>query len=279
MVACCRYRSSHWLAAHTKARARKKRASSTRRSPAPSATSSSPDVRNYQRRRTRRRASQFAGQLAHPESGRRPASIACGPRGRYPAAQDRRNNDADDLFRDPLLPAVPGGLPLPQVLRLQPADHRDVRLRHDACMPAVGKLHEQFPDAPPTADEARSLGEGLFHLKHVPQSRDPERPGPYERARDSAGGILATTRPTTATTSATDARWNCASRSLSRRESSRVQSTSCSTTTTRGTSSRLVSSISRRWKAATRRRRTRAGLDRASTSGTAVCARRRGGSR
>lgn len=55
----------------------------------------------------------------------------------------------------------------------------------------VGKLHEQHPDAAPTADEARELGEQLFHLKHVPQSGDPARPGPYERARDSAGEILA----------------------------------------------------------------------------------------
>lgn len=55
----------------------------------------------------------------------------------------------------------------------------------------VGKLHEQHPVAAPTADEARELGQQLFHLKHVPQSGDPERPGPYERARDSAGEILA----------------------------------------------------------------------------------------
>lgn len=55
----------------------------------------------------------------------------------------------------------------------------------------VGKLHELHPEAAPTADEARALGEQLFHLKHVAQSRDPDRPGPYERARDSAGEILA----------------------------------------------------------------------------------------
>jgi DNA helicase-2/ATP-dependent DNA helicase PcrA len=55
----------------------------------------------------------------------------------------------------------------------------------------VGKLHERHPDAAPSAEEARELGEQIFHLKHVPQSGDPARPGPYERARDSAGEILA----------------------------------------------------------------------------------------
>ena len=55
----------------------------------------------------------------------------------------------------------------------------------------VGKLHERNPDAAPGSEEARKLGEEIFHLKHVPQSGDPARPGPYERARDSAGEILA----------------------------------------------------------------------------------------
>jgi DNA helicase-2/ATP-dependent DNA helicase PcrA len=55
----------------------------------------------------------------------------------------------------------------------------------------VGKLHELNPDVAPSPEEARELAEQIFHLKHVPQSGDPERPGPYERARDSAGQILA----------------------------------------------------------------------------------------
>lgn len=56
---------------------------------------------------------------------------------------------------------------------------------------AVGKLHERFPDSRPTGQEAREIAEEVFHLKHVPQSRDPQNnPGPYERARDSAGDIL-----------------------------------------------------------------------------------------
>lgn len=51
---------------------------------------------------------------------------------------------------------------------------------------SVGKLHEEFRDRAPTVEEAEEVARRLFHLKHVPPSGDPERPGPYERARDSA---------------------------------------------------------------------------------------------
>lgn len=57
---------------------------------------------------------------------------------------------------------------------------------------ALGKLHEKYPDASPTLDEAEEVAREMFHLKHVPESRDPDRPGPYERARDSAADILRT---------------------------------------------------------------------------------------
>lgn len=56
---------------------------------------------------------------------------------------------------------------------------------------ALGKLHEAFVGQAPTADEAEAIARSVFHLKHIPQSRDPQnRPGGYERARDSAAGIL-----------------------------------------------------------------------------------------
>ncbi|HEV2754360.1 MAG TPA: PD-(D/E)XK nuclease family protein [Actinomycetota bacterium] len=55
---------------------------------------------------------------------------------------------------------------------------------------SIGKLHETFSEGAPDADEARKVAEGLFHLKHVPPSRDPvNKPGPYERAREKAGEI------------------------------------------------------------------------------------------
>lgn len=56
---------------------------------------------------------------------------------------------------------------------------------------AVGKLHERFGDSAPNEDDAAEVADSVFHLKHVPPSRDPEeRPGAYEQAQDSARGIL-----------------------------------------------------------------------------------------
>jgi DNA helicase II / ATP-dependent DNA helicase PcrA len=56
---------------------------------------------------------------------------------------------------------------------------------------AVGKLHETFPGTAPSGMEAESLAKQVFHLKHMPPSRDPvNRPGGYERARESSAKIL-----------------------------------------------------------------------------------------
>ena len=56
---------------------------------------------------------------------------------------------------------------------------------------AVGKLHEEYPHRPPTVEEAESVARRIFHLKHVPPSRDPAgRPGGYERAADASARIV-----------------------------------------------------------------------------------------
>jgi DNA helicase II / ATP-dependent DNA helicase PcrA len=58
---------------------------------------------------------------------------------------------------------------------------------------AIGKLHEIFREHAPTPDEAEEVARDVFHLKHIPPSNDPvNRPGGYERARDSAGSIART---------------------------------------------------------------------------------------
>jgi DNA helicase-2/ATP-dependent DNA helicase PcrA len=58
---------------------------------------------------------------------------------------------------------------------------------------AVGKLHEVFPDAIPSGQQADDIANQVFHLKHMPPSRDPEnKPGGYERAKKSARDILKT---------------------------------------------------------------------------------------
>ncbi|MET0118929.1 MAG: ATP-dependent DNA helicase [Sedimenticola sp.] len=56
---------------------------------------------------------------------------------------------------------------------------------------AVGKLHETFTHHAPSGEEAEQVAESVFHLKHIPPSRDPQnRPGGYENAKDSARSIL-----------------------------------------------------------------------------------------
>jgi DNA helicase-2/ATP-dependent DNA helicase PcrA len=58
---------------------------------------------------------------------------------------------------------------------------------------AVCKLHELYPDTSPSLTEAENVARDVFHLKHVPQSQDPvNKPGPYERAKDSAASIART---------------------------------------------------------------------------------------
>jgi DNA helicase II / ATP-dependent DNA helicase PcrA len=58
---------------------------------------------------------------------------------------------------------------------------------------SIEKLHEQFPQRAPTQGEVEDVVEGTFHLKHVSPSSEPDnRPGPYERARNSAMEIAKT---------------------------------------------------------------------------------------
>ncbi|MCJ7602873.1 MAG: ATP-dependent helicase [Desulfobulbaceae bacterium] len=52
---------------------------------------------------------------------------------------------------------------------------------------SIQKLHERFRESVPSSEDAVQAVADTFHLKHVPQSNDPvNRPGAYERARDSA---------------------------------------------------------------------------------------------
>jgi DNA helicase-2/ATP-dependent DNA helicase PcrA len=51
----------------------------------------------------------------------------------------------------------------------------------------IQKLHELHPDTAPDADQVGQIVLDTFHLKHVPQSGDPEnRPGAYENSRTRA---------------------------------------------------------------------------------------------
>ena len=56
---------------------------------------------------------------------------------------------------------------------------------------SVGKLHQEYPAAAPTRDQAMQIAGEMFHLKHVRPSNDPvNRPGPFERAKTRAQELL-----------------------------------------------------------------------------------------
>lgn len=55
---------------------------------------------------------------------------------------------------------------------------------------AINKLHQQFSNQAPTRQEAEGTTESVFHLKHVFPANDPQRQGPYERARDASKRIV-----------------------------------------------------------------------------------------
>lgn len=58
---------------------------------------------------------------------------------------------------------------------------------------SIEKLHEIFSNRPPTQAEVNAVVDDTFHLKHVFPSQDPDnRPGPYERAKNTASNMAQT---------------------------------------------------------------------------------------
>lgn len=55
---------------------------------------------------------------------------------------------------------------------------------------AINRTHQLFTNTAPTREEAEEIAEDVFHLKHVFPSRDPEREGPYERARNASKRLV-----------------------------------------------------------------------------------------
>ena len=57
---------------------------------------------------------------------------------------------------------------------------------------SIGRLHQEWNDAIPTPAQAGELARENFHLKHVPQSKDPvNRPGGYEQGQARAEQMVA----------------------------------------------------------------------------------------
>lgn len=55
---------------------------------------------------------------------------------------------------------------------------------------AINRTHQLFANTAPSREEAEEIAEDVFHLKHVFPSRDPEREGPYERARNASKRLV-----------------------------------------------------------------------------------------
>jgi len=136
-----------------------------------------------------RKTSEFSRRLAHPEISDDANAL---PAGLVPAARQRR---IDETVLPTSFSEIRYYLRCPM----------DYRFRHGfgftppvpdmfgfgkTVHTAVEKLHEVYSDRAPTPDQAAEVARRVFHLKHVPQSRDPQNnPGPYERARDKSVDI------------------------------------------------------------------------------------------
>jgi DNA helicase-2/ATP-dependent DNA helicase PcrA len=137
-----------------------------------------------------RRMSAFAAGLAHEELETEPTRL---PEGLTPARPVRRVDetvlptsfsDVRYYLRCPMDYRFRQGYgfspPVPDLFGFGKTVHT-----------AVEKLHAVFVDASPSSDEAAQMAADVFHLKHVPPSRDPENhPGPFERAKAAASAIV-----------------------------------------------------------------------------------------
>ena len=55
---------------------------------------------------------------------------------------------------------------------------------------AINRTHQLFTNTAPSRQEAEEIAEDVFHLKHVFPSRDSEREGAYERARNASKRLV-----------------------------------------------------------------------------------------
>lgn len=55
---------------------------------------------------------------------------------------------------------------------------------------AINRTHQLYKNAAPTREQAEEIAVDIFHLKHVFPSRDPEREGPYERAKNASKKLV-----------------------------------------------------------------------------------------
>lgn len=140
--------------------------------------------------RRRRAPSTFSLRLAHPEVSDDPARL---PAGLTPHAQLRR---IDETIVPTTYSEIRYYLRCPRDYQFRKSFGFSPPITEmfgfgSTIHAAVGKLHERFAAAVPSEDDAEAVLRQMFHLKHVPESRDPtNRPGGYENARESGAQIL-----------------------------------------------------------------------------------------
>jgi len=139
--------------------------------------------------RRKRNSSEFARRLVHPEISMDPTGM---PAGIAPAPPRQRVDETvlpttfsqiRYYLRCPMDYRFRQGFgftpPIPDLFGFGKTVHT-----------AVEKVHEMYTEGAPTPEQAEEAARQVFHLKHVPQSRNPANPGPYERARESALRIV-----------------------------------------------------------------------------------------
>ncbi|WP_346862439.1 ATP-dependent DNA helicase [uncultured Draconibacterium sp.] len=55
---------------------------------------------------------------------------------------------------------------------------------------AINRLHQLYPDSSPNRTQAEEVAGNVFHVKHVFPSNNPDREGPYERARNASQNLV-----------------------------------------------------------------------------------------
>lgn len=55
---------------------------------------------------------------------------------------------------------------------------------------AINRIHQIFNDSAPTGEQAEEIAGNIFHLKHVFPSKDSEKEGPYERAKNASKKLV-----------------------------------------------------------------------------------------
>ncbi|MGV9417930.1 ATP-dependent helicase [Streptomyces sp. NPDC003674] len=141
------------------------------------------------------KVSLYAAGLAHPEIRRDLLDPSAAPRVMPPRAIPSRRGDESVL--PTTYSQIHAFMRCPHAYKLSVVHGFAPPIKElfgfgRAVHAAVGKVHQLYNDHAPTSDEARAVAEDLFHLKHVAQSQDPvNRPGAYERAKQSSSNIVA----------------------------------------------------------------------------------------